>query len=100
MKAALFASMALAAAAGDARPGSSPGPASLDPAALSYVLPDHIAWKAGNLAGAETATLVGDSTKTGFYVQLNRFHPGAFTRPHYHLHDRYIMVVSGVWWTG
>jgi gentisate 1,2-dioxygenase len=44
------------------------------------------------------ATLVGNPAQQGFYIQLNRFSPGAFSRPHFHDNDRYIMVVSGQWW--
>jgi quercetin dioxygenase-like cupin family protein len=89
----------LAAATGPGA-GSSPGPASLDPAVLSYILPDQIPWKPANIPGADTANLVGDQAKPGFYVVMNRFHPGAFSRPHYHPYTRYIVVMSGTWWVG
>ncbi len=48
--------------------------------------------------GVEVATLFGDPSKPGIYIQLNRFHPGNFSRPHWHENDRYIMVLSGNWW--
>jgi hypothetical protein len=76
-----------------------PDLSSLNPRALQYTLPDHIPWKpSAGLPGAETANLVGDPSKPGFYVTLNRFHPGSFSRPHYHDNDRYIAVLSGTWW--
>jgi quercetin dioxygenase-like cupin family protein len=103
MKAALIASMALAAAtAGAGAPGAAPnlGPQNLDPKVLSYILPDQIPWTSGNIPGADTANLVGDPAKPGFYVVMNRFHPGTFTHPHYHPNERYIYVVAGTWWVG
>src|SRR6186713_646096 len=76
-------------------------PSTLNPAALKLVLPEKIDWKpAAGLPGAESAVLVGDPGKPGFYVVVNRFQPGAFSRPHYHPNDRYIVVLSGTWWVG
>lgn len=78
---------------------SFPDATTLNPAALKFVLPDKIDWKpAAGLAGTDAAVLVGDPGKPGFYIQLNRFHPGNFSHPHYHANDRYIMVLSGTWW--
>ncbi len=71
----------------------------LNPAAIREVLPDRIEWKpAAGLTGTDSATLVGDPGKPGFYVVMNRFHPGNFSKPHYHANDRHILVVSGTWW--
>jgi quercetin dioxygenase-like cupin family protein len=89
----------VAAAAVAAAPGPAPDLSTLNPAALKALVPSKINWvKAEGLAGTDTAVLVGDPAKPGFYVVLNRFHPGAFSHPHYHLNDRYIMVLSGTWW--
>jgi hypothetical protein len=90
----MIAGLAAAVAAAPA-----PDLASLNPAAIRAVIPDRIDWKpAAGLTGTDSATLVGDPAKSGFYVVMNRFHPGNFSRPHYHANDRYIMVVSGTWW--
>jgi len=102
MKKLVFTSIVVVAAAGlgDAA-GAAHGPdySTLNPKALRYVLPEHIDWRpVADLPGADTAVLVGDPGKPGFYVVLNRFHPGSFSRPHYHDNDRYIMVISGTWW--
>jgi hypothetical protein len=95
LKSALIAVAAIAAAG----PTAVPPLSSLDPAALNYVLPDKVNWKpAAGLTGTDVANLVGDPAKPGFYVVLNRFHPGNFSHPHYHANDRYIMVISGTWW--
>ena len=94
-----LAALGLAGGALAAVQGPVPPPTSLNPQALKYLLPDHIDWKpAAGLPGAESATLVGDPGKPGFYVVMNRFHAGAFSHPHYHPNDRYILVVSGTWW--
>jgi quercetin dioxygenase-like cupin family protein len=89
-----FAALAFAAAA-------APDLSTLDPQALRAIIPADIPWKpAAGLDGAESATLVGDPAGPGFYVVMNRFHPGHFSKPHYHPNDRYILVVSGTWWVG
>jgi hypothetical protein len=77
--------------------GSAPDISSLDPAALKALIPEHIPWKPGQ-NGNQFAVLVGDQSKPGFYVVMNRFQPGNFDQPHYHANDRYILVVSGTWW--
>jgi hypothetical protein len=75
--------------------------AELNPAALAYKLPDQIQWSAPDARGAQTAVMVGDPTKPGFYVVLNKWLKGNhFSRPHFHPNDRYIMVLSGTWWVG
>ena len=70
----------------------------LDPAALTYKLPSQIEWKApfGPAAGIETAVLVGDPSKPGFYAVMVKWAPGNhFSRPHFHPHDRFITVLKG-----
>ena len=104
MKKLAIAVLALAASAGigyAAGVNAVPGLSSLNPKAFKYVLPDNIKWgPAAGLTGTDAYTLVGDPAKPGFYVVLNRFHPGNFSHPHYHANDRYIMVLSGTWWVG
>jgi hypothetical protein len=102
MKKLAFTLTTLAAAAGlgyAAGVAHAPDYSGLNANALRYVLPEHIDWKpVADLPGADTAILVGDPSKPGFYVLLNRFHPGSFSRPHYHDNDRYIVVIRGTWW--
>jgi hypothetical protein len=69
-----------------------------DPKAVSYTLPDKIEWKKG--ANADTATIQGDPTKPGIYIQLIKWHPHNMSRPHTHNTERYITVLSGTWWIG
>ena len=74
----------------------------LDPAALTYKLPDQIEWKSlPGFAGAENAVLVGEPSKPGFYAVMVKWLKGNhFSRPHFHPHDRFITVLKGTWWVG
>ncbi len=75
--------------------------AELNPAAVVYKLPDQIPWGPVNAAGAQTAVVVGDPTKPGFYAVYNKWTKGNhFSRPHFHPNDRYIVVLKGTWWVG
>ena len=78
-----------------------PDPSILDPKALSFLMPADVKWAPAAVAGLETAVLAGDPNKPGsFYITLNRWKPGSFSRPHFHENDRYIYVISGTWWVG
>ncbi len=103
MKKTVISALALAASAGLGYAAGVVGPvppaSSLDPKVLKMIAPENLQWRpAEGLQGTEVATLVGNPGQQGFYIQLNRFSPGAFSRPHFHDNDRYIMVVSGTWW--
>jgi hypothetical protein len=73
--------------------------ADLNPAAIKITPPDKIKWVAGD-NGADTANMVGDPDKPGWYVIMVRWHAGHMSRPHFHQYDRYITVISGTWWVG
>src|SRR6516164_2033826 len=75
------------------------GVSDLNPAAITITPPKDIKWVEGN-GGSATATLAGDPSKPGIYVQLNKWHPHKNSRPHSHPNDRYITVLSGTWWVG
>ena len=75
------------------------GAADLNPAALSYKLPEKIPWiDEGH--GSKSATLVGDPSKAGLYIMLVKWLPHNMSRPHWHPHDRYVTVLQGTWYTG
>ena len=80
------------------------GPAAaveLNPAAVIYQLPDKIEWKDNPNGANANAVLVGDPSKPGLYVVLNKWKAGNhFSRPHFHPNDRFITVLSGTWWVG
>ena len=71
----------------------------LNPAAIAYTLPDKIEWKQTS-PGSQQAVLVGDPSKSGLYVVMNKWLPGNMSRPHFHPNDRFIMVLKGTWWMG
>lgn len=76
-----------------------PCAADLNPAALAYKAPDQLTWRdPTGAAGINQAVLVGDPSKAGLYVVMNRFKPGNFSRPHFHPNDRFITVIKGTWW--
>src|SRR2546430_15753448 len=75
--------------------------AELNPAALVYKLPDQIKWNPPSAAGSQNSVLVGDPSKPGLYVVLNKWLKGDhFSRPHFHPNDRFITVLGGTWWMG
>jgi len=41
---------------------------------------------------------VGDPSKPGLYVVLQKWLPHNNSRPHFHANDRYIYVLKGTWW--
>src|SRR6202163_5089079 len=75
--------------------------AALNPAAVTFKLPNQIEWSPPSPAGARNAVLVGDPTKEGLYVQMVKWLGGDhFSRPHFHPNDRFITVIGGTWWVG
>jgi quercetin dioxygenase-like cupin family protein len=77
------------------------GAVELNPAVLTIKLPDEIKWRdPTGAAPVNQAILHGDPTKPGLYVVMNRFKPGAFSKPHFHPNDRFITVIKGTWWVG
>jgi quercetin dioxygenase-like cupin family protein len=72
-----------------------------DKAGFVRVTPDEVAWTdRPGYDGVKFATIQGDPTKPGVYVVRAKFSPGTMTRPHWHPEDRYVIVVSGTWYTG
>jgi quercetin dioxygenase-like cupin family protein len=73
----------------------------LNPKAIAIKLPDTLKWRdPTGAAPVNQAVLHGDPTKPGLYVVMNRFKPGAFSRPHFHPNDRFITVIKGTWYVG
>lgn len=81
-----------------ANPVVPPG-AHIDPTHVTYKWPSQIKWR-GRPGGPQMATLLGDSTKPGFYIVLMKFPPHMMSHPHFHTYDRYATVLSGTWWVG
>lgn len=73
----------------------------LNPAAISITIPDNLKWRdPTGAAPTNQAILHGDPSKPGLYIVMNRFKPGAFSRPHFHPNDRFITVIKGTWYVG
>jgi hypothetical protein len=73
----------------------------LNPAAITYKMPEQIPWQPVTPAGNQNAVLVGDPDKPGFYIVLTKWLAGIhFSRPHFHPNDRFITVIKGTWWVG
>jgi hypothetical protein len=67
-----------------------------DPSHIVFTPPKDVKWKMGT--GSDQAVIFGDPDKPGIYGILIRWHPGQFSRPHFHNTDRYAYVISGTWW--
>jgi quercetin dioxygenase-like cupin family protein len=65
------------------------------------VTPEQVRWQdvpGGH--GAQIATIAGDPSRAGIYVQRVRFPPHVMDRPHWHPNDRHVTVIKGTWFTG
>jgi quercetin dioxygenase-like cupin family protein len=63
--------------------------------------PDKMDWKKSpDGSGREFATLVGDRSKPGMYIQLVRWPAHAIYKAHSHPDDRYAVVLSGTFYHG
>jgi quercetin dioxygenase-like cupin family protein len=67
-----------------------------DPSHIIFTPPKDVKWKMGK--ASDQAVIFGDPDKAGIYGILIRWHPGNFSRPHFHNTDRYAYVLSGTWW--
>ena len=67
-----------------------------DPSHIVFTAPKDVKWKMGT--GSDQAVIFGDPDKPGLYGIPIRWHPGQFSRPHFHNTDRYAYVISGTWW--
>lgn len=73
----------------------------LNPNFVTYKTPEQYVWRdPADRSPTNQAILHGDPSKDGIYVNINKFKPGASSRPHFHPNDRYIMVLKGTWWVG
>ena len=78
---------------------AAPRAVELDPAAVVYRLPKDIEWRESP-SGASSVVLHGNPSQPGLYIMLVRWAPNKMSRPHSHLNDRFITVLSGTWWVG
>jgi hypothetical protein len=73
----------------------------LDTKAVAYMTPDQFKWRDPTDKVATNQTILhGDPTKTGLYININKFKTNRFGNPHYHPNDRFITVIDGAAWRG
>jgi quercetin dioxygenase-like cupin family protein len=79
--------------------GNAPA-AELNPDAIEVITPDEFVWRDQEPSPTNSTNLYGDREADEYYVYINKFQPGSFSRPHYHMNDRFITVLKGTWWVG
>ena len=67
---------------------------------VDFTPPADIRWVKNPNGSNESAVLFGDPSKPGPYVMRLKWNPGFMSRPHFHQHDRFFIVISGTWWMG
>lgn len=72
----------------------------LDPKAVGFLKPGDVKWVESRNGASASALIYGDPTKEGLYIQLMKWHAHHNSTPHSHPHDRFITVLSGIWWVG
>ena len=65
-----------------------------------YLTPEQIEFSPASASGLRQVLLAGDPGQPGLYVLRVTFPPGVTSPPHSHDQDRYITVISGVWYFG
>lgn len=72
-----------------------------DAAGFVRLTPEQIHWQeVPGSHGVQIATIAGDPSGQGIYVQRVKFPPHVMDRPHWHPGGRYITVLKGTWYTG
>ena len=72
----------------------------IDRNARDFKLPDQFDWQALPGSASKTATLFGDPSKTGLYVQVTKRGPNNWSQPHAHPNERFITVLAGTFFIG
>jgi len=72
----------------------------IDRNARDFKLPDQFEWKDAQGGASKTATLFGDPSKPGLYVQITKRGPNEWSQPHSHPNERFITVLAGTFLIG
>src|SRR5438132_7143119 len=72
----------------------------IDRNARDFKLPDQFAWQERPGSASKTATLFGDPSKAGLYVQITKRGPNDWSEPHSHPNERFITVLAGTFLIG
>ena len=68
-----------------------------DASHIPFILPENIPWQ-GTVGQNQRYNILGNPSEPGPYIQLLKWYPGAYSKPHLHEKVRYITVLSGTWW--
>jgi hypothetical protein len=72
-----------------------------DPKATPFAIElDKIQWRKLPFSPLEIATLVGDSSRPGLYINVVRWPPNTRFKAHSHPDERYATVLSGIFYHG
>ena len=72
----------------------------IDRNARDFRLPDQFEWEGRPGSPSKTATLFGDPSKAGLYVQVAKRGPNEWSQPHSHPNERFITVLAGTFLIG
>src|SRR5579862_2178979 len=72
----------------------------IDRNARDFKLPDQFEFKGAEKGASKTATLFGDPSKPGLYVQVTKRGPNEWSQPHSHPNERFITVLAGTFLIG
>jgi len=72
----------------------------IDRNARDFSLPDQFEWKERPGSTDKTATLFGDPSKPGMFVQVTKRGPNVWSQPHSHPNERFITVLAGTFLIG
>ena len=72
----------------------------IDRNARDFKLPDQFAWQDRPGSASKTATLFGEPSKAGLYVQITKRGPNDWSQPHSHPNERFITVLAGTFLIG
>ena len=73
---------------------------SIDRNARDFRLPDQFKFEGSPKSASQTATLFGDPSKAGLYVQVTKRGPNEWSQPHSHPNERFITVLAGTFLIG
>ena len=72
----------------------------IDRNARDFRLPDQLQWNERPGSTDKTATLFGDPSKPGMFVQVTKRGPNVWSQPHSHPNERFITVLAGTFFIG
>ena len=72
----------------------------IDRTMRDFKMPQDFEWKTRPGSASKTATLFGDPSKAGLYVEVTKRGPNDWSQPHSHPNERFITVLAGTFLIG